>query len=388
MNDETLIVGGGIAGLTCAVALRRAGRRCRVVERTTTFSEAGAGITIQPNAHAVLDALGVALPEDDVCSIGEVAMLDAKGRPLIAGVVELPDNTHPSINIRRTDLHRALLGAAGEVELGKTVVGMSENDEGIEVRFEDGEVSTWSSVVGADGFRSLVRRELLGEKASAMRYAGQSCWRFVVESPELAPTTTIERWSPGHRIGLVPLSRGGIYIYIVHSRPEGTVDASTRTSAYLREHFVEVDERLPGLLDWLDAHPEAKIHHGDLVDHEQIDFGRGRVTLIGDAGHAMTPNMGQGAAMGIEDAAVLGIVAGEHPPEAWPEHLAHRRRSRIRSIHAQSWRIGQVAHWQGPVRCALRNLAIRSIPSKMTLAGMVKAWRPGIEIAEELRASG
>ena len=388
MNDEVLIVGGGIAGLTCAVALRQAGRSCRVVERTTEFSEAGAGITIQPNAHSVLDALGVDLPADDVCSIGEVAMLDAKGRPLIAGVVELPDNTHPSINIRRADLHRALLRAAGDVELGKSVVGMREDDDGVELEFEDGEVSRRGTVVAADGFRSFIRRELLGEQASALRYSGQSCWRFLVEAPQLAPTTTIERWRPGHRIGLVPLSRGGIYVYLVHSRPAGSVDEASRTVAYLREHFAEIDERLPDLFDWLDAHAHAGIHHGDLVEHEAIHFGRGRVTLIGDASHAMTPNMGQGAAMGIEDAATLGIVAREHPPEAWPELLERRRRTRVRAIHAQSWRIGQLAHWQGAVRCAIRNFAIRSIPSSITLKSMVKAWEPGIEIAEALRAAG
>ncbi len=388
-DARVLIVGAGIGGLTAAIALRRRGARVDIVERAPTFAPLGAGITVQPNASAVLEALGVSLPEGDVCPIGHVAMIGADGRALVEGTIESAALPHPSLNIRRPDLQRALIEACGapEVQRGRELVSLELDARAAKVtaRFRDGADGRWDLVIGADGIHSAVRAALLGAPACAPRYAGQTCWRFVVEAPEHVPSTTIERWSPGRRAGVVPLSRGGVYVFLVESAPRGTPGPGSADIDRLRARFTGLDARLDPLLERLAEQPGARVHHGDLIDLPRLSFGRGRVVLIGDAAHAMTPNMGQGAAMAIEDAGALALLWGQVPLDQLALELDRRRRARVRELHRRSWRIGQVAHTRGPARRWLRDRLIRSLPQRALERGMHATWAPGVALARELR---
>ncbi|MEZ4434560.1 MAG: FAD-dependent monooxygenase [bacterium] len=385
---RTLVVGGGIAGLTVAVALHRRGVPVELVEQAPAFGAVGAGITVQANAHAVLDALGIPLPAEVVVPIGLVQMLDPQGRSLMSADPEQFMAEPPSVNIHRADLHAALLAAAAGVPLtaGKAVAAVTDRGDAVEVRFADGSSGSWDLVIGADGLHSAVRRALRGEAGCRLDYAGQTCWRFALEAPDLVPAVTTEQWAPGRRAGLVPLARGFIYGYLVQSAPAGSPGPGSADPRILRERFGGMH---PGLDPVLDRLGETPVHHGDLYQHHAIDFGAGRVVLIGDAAHAMTPNVGQGAGMGIEDAGELALLVPAHAadPAAIPAALDARRRERVRGVTRTAWTIGRVAHWQNPVARWIRDALLRAIPDRKAHAQTLALWRPGIALAERIRAA-
>jgi len=386
MNPRILIVGGGIAGLTTAVALRRRGLEVEVVEQAPAFGAVGAGITIQANAMAVLNALGITLPADDVVPIGEFRMLDGRGKRVMGGDPREIQPDPPSVNIHRADLHRVLLEAAADVKLtaGRTVTRVVPGDADVEVHFADGTAGRWGVVVGADGARSAVRRALLDEQGGGFRYAGQTCWRFACESDRV-PTVTTEQWTPGKRAGVVPLSRGRVYVYLVESAPEGTPAPGTDHPDVIRAKFGGQHPDLDPILDRLT--PETPIHHGDLGEAEAVHFGRGRVVLIGDAAHAMTPNMGQGAGTAIEDAGELSLLLARYAddPAQIPAALEARRKARVEALTRTAWRLGRVAHWTNPIAAFLRNLLLGLTPQRVMNRQTVEMWRPGIELAERIR---
>jgi len=387
---RTLVVGGGIGGLTVAAALSRLGVQVRVVEQAPSFDPIGAGIGIQANGNAVLQALGIELSGDDTTEIGTFEVIDQRGRILTRGNPDeiLPDP--PSVHVHRADLHRALLDACRKVplETGRPARGVRSEGERVIVEFENGSEEEAELVIAADGANSPLRRSLRGKRNTELRYSGQTCWRFALEAPDLVPEVSVERWSPGRRAGVIPLSRGRIYVYLVESAPRGTPGPGTSSPDHVRAHFGGIDAELDAVLERLDD--TVAINHDDLCDREGADFGEGRVVLIGDAAHPMTPNAGQGAGTAIEDAGVLALLLPQHMErlESLPGSLAARRSERVCSVQRLAWRIGQVAHWRNPIARFLRDSAIRAIPQSL-VAGQARAlWQPGIEIARELRASG
>lgn len=388
--SRVLIVGAGIGGLTAAIALARRGVEVAVIERAPTFSPAGAGITLQPNATAVLAALGVEFSPEVALPMGEVAMVDARGRAMIAGSPVREGDAFPALNFRRSELHEVLLAACGpaRVRRGVELAALEVGVDSVRARLGDGTEEEWDVVIGADGLHSAVRRAILPAAACAPRYTGQTCWRLQLEAPDLAPAISVERWTPGRRVGVIPLSRGGIYVYLVESAPRGTVGPGTAEIGFLRRKFAGVDPRLDAIFTRAAADPAVLVHHGDLVDLPVYSTGRGRVLLIGDAAHAMTPNLGQGAAMAIEDAGALALVwPRDGAAIDLPAALAAERRARVEGIHRASWRIGQVAHWRNPAARWLRDALLRAIPRSISDRGVRETWAPGIALGERVQAA-
>jgi 2-polyprenyl-6-methoxyphenol hydroxylase-like FAD-dependent oxidoreductase len=361
----------------------------RVVEQAPSFSPVGAGITIQANATAVLDALGIEVPAEDVIPIGSVEVVDSQGRVLTQGDPDQILPEPPSINIHRADLHRALLSACDGIPLqtGRGVRRVSPDANGVEVAFEDRSSERYDLLIGADGLHSAVRRSIIDSAEPPPRYAGQTCWRFALDAAELVPTRSVERWGPGRRAGVIPLSRGRVYVYLVESAPPDTPGPGSATPEAVRERFGGIDAALDAVLARLDE--RVVIHHGDLCDRTRVEFGRGRVVLIGDAAHPMTPNAGQGAATAIEDAAALALLLPEHGGdlEGLVPALDALRRDRVTAVQRLAWRIGQVAHWKNPVACFARDRLLRSIPARAAAAQIRRLWDPGLELAARVARS-
>jgi 2-polyprenyl-6-methoxyphenol hydroxylase-like FAD-dependent oxidoreductase len=357
-----LIVGGGIAGLATAAGLAQAGIPCEIVERAERWRPLGAGIVLGVNAMRVMRRLGV---EERIIAtgarLGRGAITDHLGRVLGAtDFALLEDEFGPTIALHRAELHAVLHDTADgvPVSLGTSVESIEQTGGGVEVRLTDGREKRYRLVIGADGLRSRVRELVFGDDRIA--YAGYTCWRLVVRAPSDVVGMR-EMWGRGRRFGVVPLGEDRVYCFAVANAPRGEADPSGGRLERFRERFGGFGEQVPAILDAL-REPEDLIHN-DLEELREGPWHAGSVGLIGDAAHAMTPNMGQGAAMALEDSMVLvELLRQGAPPAEALARLHDRRWSRVRWVQSQSRRIGRIGQLEGAVACRLRNAVLRLVP--------------------------
>jgi 2-polyprenyl-6-methoxyphenol hydroxylase-like FAD-dependent oxidoreductase len=354
-----LIAGGGIAGLSLAAGLARAGLAGEVVERAPRWAPLGAGIALGPYAMNALARLGLAgAVRDRGFPLRRATIADARGRTLAAtDLAGIEARLGPSVALHRAALHETLLeGAAGvRVRLGTTVESIAAAGPRAAVRTSDGAEDEWDLVVGADGLRSRVRELWFG--ANPPRYAGYTCWRIVVQRPP-GLEASCEMWGRGRRFGLVPISDAELYCFATANAPAGRGPGS---AAEFRARYAGFGGFVPEVIAQVQR--DEQLLWNDLEEVRQTPWWRGPVVLVGDAAHASTPNMGQGAAMALEDTAVLAeLLAAKRPlPEALAAWEA-RRRPRALWVQSQSRRIGRVAQWENPLACALRDALVRAVP--------------------------
>ena len=360
-----IIIGGGIGGLTTAIALRRKGLEAAVYERAPDIREVGAGLTLWANAVKALGKLGLA---DAVKAAGAPGMggsiRTSKGDVLSSLTSEELERRYGAANlgIHRADLQRILLDRLGEdvVHLGATCSGFSQDEDGVTVRFEDGRAARGDVLIGADGIHSTVREGLFGKEKP--RYSGYTAWRGVVNVPDASQraNAAFETWGCGQRFGHVTIGQGRVYWFAVRNTRPGETDAPQGRQAEVRRLFADWHAPIPALIEATD---EAAILRNDIYDREPLKrWTEGRVTLLGDAAHAMTPNLGQGACQAIEDAVVLANRLAERDGAA-QALLAYEmaRIQRANLIVTQSWRIGRVAQWGNPLACAVRNTLFKTL---------------------------
>ncbi|NYI76870.1 FAD-dependent oxidoreductase [Nocardioides panzhihuensis] len=303
---RALVVGAGIGGLTAALALSRVGWQVTVLERAPELGEVGAGLSIWPQAWRILTDLGVAdRLVDGTRPAIQAGLRRPDGRWLAKVGLDAVERT--PVMVHRARLHEALVGALAEragveIRTGVTVTGLADLDEA-------GPHGPADLVVAADGIRSTLRNELHGRED--VRYAGYTAYRGVTAEPVPgeASSTGGETWGAGVRAGYVPLVDGRTYWFATANRPAGESGG---------DHHAEVTA-LVG--DWHDpipqllaATPPSAVLRGDICDLRLPlkRFDHGRVVLLGDAAHATTPNLGQGACAAIEDAAVLAAQVAGH----------------------------------------------------------------------------
>ena len=378
---QVLIVGGGIAGLSLAIGLARHGLACEVIEKAPAFSPAGAGIGLAMTGMLVLRALGVS---DAIAARGHRirtgVITDALGRVLSRTRVDgLEVAFAETIAIHRADLHDALLRAASGVELrmGTTLDALESTSECARVRFSDGSTGEFALVVGADGLHSRVRE--LALPGAEPRYVGYTAWRTVVPRPA-GLADMVEMWGRGLRFGITPIDAERAYAYASANEPEGAEDPSGTRIERFRQRFGGFAGHAPAVLGQLTR--EDQLLRSDLFELRAPRWHAGRAVLVGDAAHAMTPDLGQGASMALEDVLVLSRrLAALEPPFAAPALAAAlqaweaERRPRVTRLQAQSRRLGRFLQRPDRWLCTLRDLGMRAVPERVGVASLMRIAR-------------
>lgn len=370
MSQPLLIAGGGIGGLTLAALLQRRGLPFLVLERTSRFNTLGAGLVLQPNAVKALRIGGI---DQSVLSRGsamEVLQIrNASGRVLssLAGASFRAAFQAGAFGFHRATLHAALLDLVphASLRLSASLSAFENTAEGVVALLETGERIEGSALVGADGINSAVRRQRLGD--GEPRYSGYTSWRGVTERGSLWPAGQMsESWGRGARFGLVAIDGDRLYWFATANGPAGDRDSS---KAGLRERFAKWHAPIESVIE---VTPDEAILRTDIADREPVaSWSENRVTLLGDAAHPMTPDLGQGGGQAIEDAVVLDLClsASADPATAFRDYEA-RRLSRTARVVKEARRFGRLGQLENPAALALRDLAAGWVPPFMTLRSL------------------
>lgn len=293
---RVVVVGAGIGGLSVAVGLRHGGHEVIVLERAPRLEPAGAGITLFANAMAVLDRLGAG---DAVRANGAAAthsaILTSGGRELTSLP---PDLLEGAVAIHRADLHATLLQHGTNVRLAAEVRSIAQTGDGVVATTADGTEERADLLIGADGLRSLVRASVA---PAAPRFGGYTAWRGIsplrVDAGRLS-----ESWGVGERFGLVDIGSRTYWFATANAR-EGETDDPTERKANLLRRFSHWH---PPIAAVLEATPAHTILRNDIYFLDPLPrWSTRRIVLLGDAAHATTPGVGQGAAQALEDAVAL-----------------------------------------------------------------------------------
>ena len=381
MNEQpVLIAGAGVGGLSAGLALKARGIPVEIFEQADELRAAGAGITVQTNAMVVMEALGV---DTALGAAGHTLehgfVRDWRGRVLQELDIDLAHREFGAygLAIHRKELLEVLAEALdATIHFGARVGGFEQAEEGVKLHLEEGPIHRGRALIGGDGLHSVVREVLRGDEP--LRYSGYTTWRGVVEVDEPTEEST-EYWGRGKRFGVVPIGRGRLYWFAVANAPAGGSGGPHPTKELLAD-FGDWVEPIPALLR---ATPDADVIRTDVYDRRPIErWGRGRVTLLGDAAHPMTPNLGQGACQAIEDAYVLAAELEAHglDVEAGLRAYEERRRDRTAWFVRQSKRIGQVAQWENSLARWMRDVAARLTPERVTVEQVRKMYRPVEEL--------
>ncbi|MGW2633592.1 FAD-dependent monooxygenase [Streptomyces chattanoogensis] len=374
---SAIVVGGGIGGLAAGVALTRSGWQVKVLERAATFGEVGAGLSLWPNGLRALDAMGVGdqIREQALVET-QAGIRNTSGRWLSrTDTQELARRFGPVVMIHRAQLFDILRTAlpAGALCAGATVTRISVRGRRVEVEHGKG-VSQADLLVAADGIDSTVRRSLWPQ-APAPRYAGYTAWRLVVDTGRRLSAGG-ESWGRGERVGIAPLTDGRTYLFCVANAPERQHNPGNEL-AEMRRRFGHWHDPIPQLLTAADE--EAVMRHDIYALPPLASFVTGRAALLGDAAHAMTPNLGQGANQALEDAVTLAGLLDAYPDvESALATYDRHRRPRTQMIARRSHRIGIVAQWHSAPAAALRDLMLRLPPGSAMLNALtpILSWQP------------
>lgn len=362
---NAIIIGGGIGGLSAGIALQQIGVQVKIYEQAPVLGNIGAGITLWPNAMKVLRKLGAAPKIIEAgARIQYGKIYTDRGNTLSEmRPAELEERFgEPVVAIHRADLHRVLLSALpGEViRLDFACINFEQENDGVTVHFADGHSDRADLLIGADGIHSVIRKQLFPEVQ--LRYSGYTAWRGVVETNEdESARVTLESWGKGARFGMVPIGKSRVYWYATANMPEGEILAAFERKEFLKQRFRDWHSPVEQLIE---ATPADAILHNDIHDFEPLEqWGRGRVALLGDAVHATTPNMGQGACMAIESAVVLArcLSRGASLEESLRQYESERK-PRTAWITRESRKIGRLGQLENPLACSLRNLLVRLTP--------------------------
>jgi 2-polyprenyl-6-methoxyphenol hydroxylase-like FAD-dependent oxidoreductase len=340
--EHILIVGGGIAGLTAAVALRQRGFNPELIERGPTWQAVGAGIALQPNAMRLLHALGVGMTVERAgAPLRRFKYCTPQGEVLAEiDLVELWKDVGSGVGVERTHLQDTLLAGlkGARWRLGAWITALEQKNGRVSVRFSDGRRGDYDLVIGADGIGSSVRTLSLSDVAPS--YTGQMGWRSVAPIRHDTPDE-VQFWlGDGCFFGVFPVSNKHTYGFGYINEPKRRHDPALGRLKRLRERFAAFGGLVKAYLANLER--DEQIHCAAIESLELDRWHKGRIVLIGDAAHASSPMMGQGGCLAIEDAAVLAeLLQSSKSIEDALDAYVLRRRARVDWVQSQSRVLGQ-----------------------------------------------
>jgi len=341
-----LIVGGGVGGMSAAIALRRSGVQVDLIDADPEWRVYGAGISVTGISLRAFDDLGVL---DQIRARGHVGA-GMRGKTIDGRIVmepPVPENPAPvqqGGGILRPVLHDILSSKVREarvvVHLGVKVVALDQDDDGVDVIFSDGRSGRYDLVVGADGIYSQIRGMIFPD-APAPRFTGQGCWRVVADRPAEVDRTEMYFGGPV-KLGVNPISSDRMYMFILEHVPSNPRFADDELVPHVRALMAPFGGAVPAV--------RASITQPDQVNYRPLEWlllpdpwYKGRVVLIGDAAHATTPHMASGAGLAAEDGLVLAEEVARHDRLAEAlRAFMERRFERARLVVENSVRIGEM----------------------------------------------
>jgi 2-polyprenyl-6-methoxyphenol hydroxylase-like FAD-dependent oxidoreductase len=364
-----VIAGGGIGGLSAALALRREGFEPLVFEQAPALLEVGAAIAVWPNALRVLSRLGVgeAVMERSG-QLKRARWLDQTGRVL--NHFNLPEEEVAAVALHRADLQGALLRALPPetIRLGKTLRGYAHtregSHEGMRAEFADGTSQSCELLIGADGLHSHIRAQMLGDGPPV--YRGYAGWRGItsLEHAALPPFTATEIHGSGKRFGIGLVGHGRTGWWATVNEPETVANDSSDEQEKLLRLF---DGWCAPVSELVAATRAESILRVATYDRAPVKLkGERNVTLLGDAWHPTTPNLGQGGCMAIEDAAILvRCLAKYGDVNQALRRYESLRYARTATVVRYSRRYGAIGQWQSPAALWLKGALFSSIPERV-----------------------
>ena len=372
-QSKITVIGAGIGGLTAAIALKHHGLICEIFEEVPELKAAGAGIVLAPNAMTVYRKLGI---DEEIVAYGnlltEMRITDHLNRNIQKN--DLIQYGAPAVAISRTALQEVLLRHIEKDTLytGYELKSITKQNELFTLHFNNNKIHDTRLIIGADGIHSAVRRNLFSE--ITLRDSNQICWRGMVKTDpgDHCPACAIEMWGPGKRFGFVPIGQDTYYWFAPVNRdlvPEGISS---------KEELVEL---YSGFVPWVRTiimeTAEDTIIRNDILDFHPLRFWyRQGVVLMGDAAHATTPNMGQGACQAIEDAWVLAkLLSRTDIPEAAFYRYKGLRKPVTDYVTNTSYTFGKMAQWENKPAIKLRNFILGKIPAKFMSDRLARLYR-------------
>lgn len=360
MSEDITIIGAGIGGLTTALTLKQKGHQVTVYESASEIKPVGAGIIMANNAMQVFRKLGI---QHKIEKAGnKVSVIKITDEQLhVLSVMELTNfedkyGVH-NVAIHRGELQKILAEETGfeNIKLSKRLSKIERHDM-FKLTFEDNTTENCRIIIGADGIKSTVRNQLF--KKTEIRDTKQVCWRGIceIDLPEKYHHEAVEAWGKGKRFGFVKISKQKVYWYAVVN--DGLFEHGKVDLSHLFKNFHS------DVLNIISATPAANIMFSKIIDLKPITKWQDKnACLIGDAAHATTPNLGQGACQAVEDAYTIGqLLNSGRPIESV---FAEYKRLRIKKAHHivnTSWTMGKLAHIENSLGIWIRNAMMRAIP--------------------------
>lgn len=361
MKKKIAIIGGGIAGLTLTRCLPKDKFDVHIFEKNEEFGEVGAAISVFPNALCVMDEINLLDPILKSSGQFKNVFLKTDSGTILSKTS--PESDYPVVCIHRADLHGILLkGIEAQLHTGHGLTGLAVQDDGqIKVGFDNQESLVFDAVIGADGIHSMVRQYVINDGSPIFR--GYNVWRGVVKA-EWDIGYASETYGRGKRVGIVPI-KDGTYGWWATCNEEFMQDDSPEgTKTKLTRLFANWHDPIPDLIQ-----NTEHILKNSLCDRKPLKgWTKGNISLIGDAAHPTTPNLGQGGCIAIEGAYLLAKCLSKYGiSEKAYEVYEKYQYPRSKEIIDESRKLGKLGQLTNPVLITLRNFAFKMTPSSVAM---------------------